>query len=83
MSAVLDLSEAFLALWPGFVQRPGLKRLVAYALGLRLNKSKSVQTSNWDARPLSAHQIRCDSPATYDDRVVQAERRAPQKNDDT
>jgi hypothetical protein len=55
----MDLSEAFLSHWPGFGQKVGLRRLVAYALGLRINKSKAIQISNWDNRPLTPQQLAC------------------------
>jgi ribonuclease D len=41
----------------GYRQRVGLRAAVAIVLGRQLAKSKSIQTSNWAARPLKAAQL--------------------------
>ncbi len=50
----VDLSVAVKRM--GFKQKVGLQAAVAIVLGERMPKSKSVQTSNWSARTLSAAQ---------------------------
>lgn len=41
----------------GYRQRVGLRAAVAVVLGQHLAKSKSIQTSNWSARPLRPAQL--------------------------
>lgn len=51
----LDLAPVVRKL--GYRQRVGLQASVAIVLGQRLGKSKSVQLSNWSARPLRPAQL--------------------------
>lgn len=55
LKGALDLAPVVRKL--GYRQKVGLQAAVAIVLGQRLSKSKSVQTSNWAARPLSTRQV--------------------------
>ena len=55
LRASLDLAPLVKRL--GYRQRVGLQAAVAIVLGQRLAKSKSTQTSNWAARPLTDRQL--------------------------
>lgn len=55
LGASIDLSQVIRAL--GYRQAVGIKAAVAIILKRRLMKSKSVTTSNWAARRLSASQL--------------------------
>lgn len=55
LKGALDLAPVVRKL--GYRQRVGLQAAVAIVLGQRLGKSKSVQLSNWSARPLRRSQL--------------------------
>ncbi|KAJ8421647.1 hypothetical protein Cgig2_019220 [Carnegiea gigantea] len=63
-----DVRAAAMRRWPYRFRRPGLKDLASEVVGLRMNKTKRVTLSDWQARILTEEQVQyacIDAYASY------------------